>query len=163
PFWDPGAAQFSNPTIGSPQGSAQKTYPAIQTFLPELSSQPLPESVSPWEVVYFAGMRAPGKAIVDGGRRRIVDRIGIPGSSGEIARVMGYGLFEATILLEMWTEQQWFTFQNLIAILFPKPQPQQQTASQLSVAPFLVQPNPNPNPLKVAFDVKHPLFQAHGV
>ncbi len=150
PFWDPGAAQKSGVTTqGGQQTSAATTFPGILTALPELSSQPLDDGISPWEVIYFGKVRAPGKATVEGGRRRIVDPRMIPGSSGQIPTVMAFMPAEFTVTLTMWTNQEWLLWQNLVLLLYPKPQPSQiatQTTSTLR-----------------AIDVLHPAFQALSV
>jgi hypothetical protein len=150
PFWDPGAAQQSGQTTqGGAVTSAKTTYPAILTAIPDLSSQQLDDAISPWEVVYFGKIRAPGIARVDGGRRRIVDPRMIPGSSGQIPTVMAFMPAEFQITLTMWTNQQWSAWQNLVLLLYPKPQPSQiaaQTTFNLT-----------------AVDVQHPAFAALSV
>jgi hypothetical protein len=132
PFWDPGATRTDNPN---------KLGPGIQTFIPEGASDPLPDGVSDWEVIYFNNARAPGICRVDGGRRRLIDHRGTPGASGEIAALMAYQLAEFSVSLTIWTPLQWFTLQQLVDTIYPKPT---QTTATLRVP---------------TVSVRHPAFQ----
>jgi len=193
-FWDPGAypkVTTRDPVTGkSSDGSLSAE--AIRTAVPDSGPFGAEEGLSPWEVIYFGRIRAPGICRVDGGKRRIVDRNGIPGSSGEVARVMRYGLAEFTVTLTIWTWEQWDSFCRLVQFLFPKPVPwtppqtpfqqfggQSITGQSPALGPATgtgtlfgtpLVPNspvprtdPNLDPSNYAVDVTHPSFACLGV
>lgn len=138
PFWDQGALN-RDPRYGPLIG--------IETRLPEGTTDPLPDGFSPWDVIYFNNVRAPGICRVEGGRRRLIDHRGTPGSSGDIAALMAYQLAEFTIYLTLWTPAQWDVYQQLVRTLYPKPAPSLPTVPGAAAA-------------KVAtVSVRHPSFQ----
>jgi len=114
PFWDSGAILPPSPT------TLVKSVPGIQSFIAgEQAAAPWPDELSPWETLTLAGVRVPGVAKVEGGRRRRLDHRTSAGASGETASDMGYDPGEFTITLTLWTPMQFLALQNMIPLIQP--------------------------------------------
>lgn len=127
PFWDQPALK---PASEYPSGSNQISpgvfssgliASGIQTALPESPNDPWPDSLSPWDTIKVAGMRAPGIARIHGGRRKRFNPQIIPGLNGHVPNFYGYDCAEFTIKLTIWTPAQWAWLYQFIALIQPPP------------------------------------------
>lgn len=106
PFWDPGVT--ANP------GS-------VQSLLPEYENAPWPDQLSPFNTILMAGIRAPGLAVLKGGRAKRFSAEATPGDAGQIFNFYGYDYSQFSIKLHLWTVKQWEWLQRWLPVISPPP------------------------------------------
>lgn len=120
-FWDePGID-----TTGRPAA------PGIYTALPT-RDRPMPQGISPWDVIYLNDVRAPGMATLAGGRHIPYDRRAALGQLIAQPSLFVYDPVAFTLTLTIWHPDQWEELQDLVPQLLPDPGP-----------------NPNPRAVRV--------------
>ena len=112
PFWDPGSF------LGPPPQNPDISQP-VRTAIPEPPGGGFDPSISSWETIYFAGVRAPGVCRVEGGRRRLIDPRMIPGSSGQLPAVLAFMPAEFRVILLLWTSKQFDAGRNSSPVSCP--------------------------------------------
>jgi hypothetical protein len=111
-FWDEPAIDVT----GNPAA------PGIWTALPT-RDRPLPQGISPWDVVYLNDVRAPGVARLEGGRHIPYDRKAALGLLVGAASFFVFDPVEFTLILTLWHPDQWTELHDLVPQLLPDPGP----------------------------------------
>jgi hypothetical protein len=114
-FWDEAAI------VRGGDGADQDVAPGIYTGVPVYSEGALPENVSPWDIIYLDGRRAPGIARVEGGRHLNID---IPKVIGQLipeARLLNFDPVPFTVTLTIWHPDQFTDLRFLLARVLPPP------------------------------------------
>jgi hypothetical protein len=111
-FWDEPAIDLD----GVPSA------PGIWTALPT-RDKPLPAGISPWDVIYFNDVRAPGAARLQGGRHIPYDRKAALGQLVGAASLFVFDPVAFTLTLRLWHPDQWTELQDLLPQILPDPGP----------------------------------------
>jgi hypothetical protein len=113
PFWDPGAID------------ADGKAPGITSVLPS-STAPFPDELSPWDVITLNGVRAPGSARLEGGKHIPYDRKAAIGQLVGAASLFVFDPVSFSLILTLWTPQQWDELQQMTPQILPPPGPNPQ-------------------------------------
>ena len=128
--WAQAVRAASGPAVGVPGDAlARSTGPLSDggalSLLPPTGA-PLPDWISPWDTITLAGLRLPGIARVEGGRRHRYDHKTTLGAVGEAATFLGVDPGEITITLTLWIASQWAELQDILPRILPPPSPKMQ-------------------------------------
>ena len=132
PFWDAGAtpgfglqAQFVttiDPATGKATGAIISASGNNDCLLPDIAFQEQLKAPWAWDVIYLAGRRAPGLAVVKFGREHRVNAREANGADGAQTTSLGYRTADIDIKLRLWTPQQLADFESItIPSIQPRP------------------------------------------